>query len=135
MRSVKHSSLSWDRKKRLLARVNKANMLIHHHNGRAQKVFITENAMRSWHKKLFQPKVNTKKTFLTWNVKWCLTQKSRITENIKRMITTIKNICLAVFIFTMTLWNFIAAHIADVIGPNKWCGLNDFVKSSRLSKS
>ena len=48
-----------------------------------------------------------------------LDTKSRLTENIRGMITTIKNICLAVFLFTMTLWNFIAAHIADVIGPNK----------------
>ena len=51
-------------------------MLIHQHNGRAQKVFITEIAMCSWHKKLFQPKLNTKKTLLTWNVKWRFTQKA-----------------------------------------------------------
>ena len=65
-------------------------MLIHHHNGRAQKVFITEIAMCSWHKKLFQPKLNTKKTLLTWNVKWHFTQKACLTENIRRMIITIK---------------------------------------------
>ena len=45
--------------------------------------------------------------------------KARLTENIRRMITTTKKRCLAVFLFTMTSWNFIAAHIADVIGPNK----------------
>ena len=54
-----------EKKKCFLARVNNTNILIHHHNGRAQKVFITEIAMCSLHKKLFQPKLNTKKTLLT----------------------------------------------------------------------